>query len=205
MWLVKAALGNRYAVSVLALAIVVVGLVAAWMIPVDILPIFRSPAVQTLTFYTGMPSGVVEMNITNGTERAVGQADGTSLQESKSMVGVSIVRNYFRDDVNPNTALTQVNSLALANLRYLPPGTLPPIVLPFDPTATMPICMLSVSSDKLGERELQDIGRYQLRNAVQSVNGAVAPAVFGGKSRAVLAYVDRDKLEARGLSPVDVV
>src|SRR5207245_8933139 len=109
MWLIKAALGNRYAVSVLALAIVVVGVVAAWLIPVDILPIFRSPAVQTLTFYTGMPAGVVEMNLTNGTERAVGQADGTALQESKSMVGVSIVRNYFRDDVHPNTALTHVN------------------------------------------------------------------------------------------------
>lgn len=205
MWLVKAALGNHYAVSVAALAIVVLGVVAAWTIPVDILPIFKAPAVQALTFYPGMPAGVVEMNITNGTERAIGQADGTRRQESKSMVGVSVVRSYFRDDVDPNAALTQVNSLAIANLRYLPPGTLPPIVLPFDPTATMPICILSVSSDRLGEVELQDVAKYQLRNAVQAVTGAVAPAVFGGKSRAVLAYVDRDKLEARDLGPVDVV
>src|SRR5262245_32805131 len=205
MWLIKAALGNRYAVSVVALAIVVLGVVAAWSIPVDILPIFKAPAVQVLTFYSGMPAHVVEMNITNGTERSVGQANGTMLQESKSMVGVSIVRNYFRDDVDPNAALTQVSSLAFANLRYLPPGTLPPIILPFDPTATMPICVLSVASEDLGEAELQDIAKYQLRNAVQSVTGAVAPAVFGGKSRAVLAYVNRDKLEARDLSPIDVV
>ncbi|MBI3467704.1 MAG: efflux RND transporter permease subunit [Planctomycetes bacterium] len=181
MWLVKAALGNRYAVSVLALAIVVLGVVAVWTIPVDILPVFRAPAVQVMTFYSGMPASVVEKNITNRLERWTGQANGTILQESKSMVGVSIIRNYFSDDTDPNSALTQVNSLALSNLRYLPPGTLPPIVLPFDPTATMPIAILSISSGELGEGELQDVARYELRNAVQSVSGAVAPAVFGGK------------------------
>lgn len=205
MWLVKAALGNRHAVAVMALAIVVLGLVAVRQIPVDILPIFRAPAVQVMTFYSGMPAGVVEKNITNRLERWTGQASGTSLQESKSMVGVSVIRSYFSDDTDPNTALTQVNSLALSNLRYLPPGTLPSIVMPFDPSATMPTCILSVSSPTMGEGELQDIGRYELRNAIQAVRGAVAPAVFGGKSRAVMAYVDRDKLEARGLSPVDVV
>ncbi len=205
MWLVKAALGNRYAVSVFALAIVVMGVVAVYTIPVDILPTFKAPAVQSMTFYSGMPAGVVEKNITNRLERWTGQASGTQLQESKSMVGVSLIRSYFSDDTDPNTALTQVNSLAMSNLRYLPPGTLPPIVLPFDPTATMPIGILSVSSGELGEGELQDIARYELRNQVQAVPGAVAPAVFGGKVRAVLAYVNRDKLEAHDLSPVDVV
>lgn len=120
------------------------------------------------------------------------------------MVGVSVIRNFFSDDTDPNSALTQVNSLAMSNLRYLPPGTLPPIVLPFDPSATMPISILSVSSDAMGEGELQDIARYELRSAVQSVPGAVAPAVFGGKQRAVLAFVERNKLEMRGISPVEV-
>lgn len=205
MWIVRAALGNRHAVSVAALAIVLLGFVAVLQIPVDILPIFRAPAVQVMTFYSGMPAAVVEKNITNRLERWTGQASGTTLQESKSMVGVSVIRSYFSDDTDPNTALTQVNSLALSNLRYLPPGTLPSIVMPFDPSATMPTCILSVASPTLGEGELQDIGRYELRNAIQAVRGAVAPAVFGGKSRAVMAYVDRDKLEVRGLSPVDVV
>lgn len=205
MGLVKFALNNRHAVSVIAIAIVVLGLVAIWIIPVDILPIFRAPAVQVMTFYSGMPAGVVEKNITNRLERWTGQANGTVLQESKSMVGVSIIRNYFGDTTDPNSALTQVNSLALSNLRYLPPGTLPSIVLPFDPSATMPTCILSVSSEKHGEGELQDIGRYELRNVIQSVPGAVAPAVFGGKVRAIMAYVDRDKIEARNLSPVEVV
>src|SRR5262249_50832792 len=103
-----------------------------------------------------------------------------------------------------NGALTQVNSLALSNLPYLPPGTLPSIVMPFDPSATMPVCILSVASKQLGEGELQDVARYELRNQIQAVIGAVAPAVFGGKVRTIMAYVDRGKLEARGLSPIDV-
>jgi multidrug efflux pump subunit AcrB len=205
MGLVRFALNNRHAISVLAIAVVVLGGVAMWQIPVDILPIFRAPAVQVMTFYSGMPAGVVEKNITNRLERWTGQASGTVLQESKSMVGVSIIRSYFSDDTDPNTALTQVNSLALSNLRYLPPGTLPSIVMPFDPSATMPVCILGVASPTLGEGELQDIGRYELRSGIQSVQGAVAPAVFGGKTRAVMAYVDRDKIESRGMSPVDVV
>ena len=69
-------------------------------------------------------------------ERWTGQANGTARQESRSIVGASIVRNYFRGDVDPNGALTQVNSLALAAIPNLPPGTLPPVVLPFDPTST---------------------------------------------------------------------
>ena len=205
MGLVRGALRNRHAVSVVAIAMVVIGLVAVTKIPVDILPIFRAPAVQVMTFYSGMPAGVVEKNITNRLERWTGQASGTVLQESKSMVGVSVIRNYFSDDTDPNSALTQVNSLALSNLRYLPPGTLPSIVMPFDPSATMPTCILSVASRTMGEGELQDVGRYELRNQIQSISGAVAPAVFGGKSRAVMAYVDRGEMEARGLSPVDVV
>jgi len=130
MGLVSSALRNRHAVSVVAIAMVVIGLVAVNQIPVDILPIFRAPAVQAMTFYSGMPAGVVEKNITNRLERWTGQANGTVLQESKSMVGVSVIRNFFSDDADPNSALTQVNSLALSNLRYLPPGTLPSIVMP---------------------------------------------------------------------------
>lgn len=204
MGLVKGALKNPYAVSVICLVIVVLGLVSAMTIPVDILPIFRAPAVQSMTFYSGMPAGVVEKNITNRLERWTGQASGTIQQESKSMVGVSVIRNFFSDETDPNSALTQVNSLAMSNLQYMPPGTLPPIVLPFDPSATMPIAILSVASPAHGEGELQDIARYELRNAVQSISGAVAPAVFGGKQRAVMAFVDRNKLETRGISPVEV-
>src|SRR5262249_52689749 len=118
---------------------------------------------------------------------------------------VSIVRLYFRDDIDPSSALTQANSLALATLPGLPPNTLPPVVLPFDPTGTLPLGVLSVSSPDLSETQLQDLARVEIRNMVGGISGVVAPAVFGGKLRTILVYVDPIKLEARKLSPKDVV
>src|SRR5579863_9823715 len=132
--LIRASLANPYAVVVMSLAIAILGALALGKIPVDILPVFKSPAVQVLTFYGGMPADGIEKDITNRMERWTGQANGLKRQESRSILGASIVRNYFHDDQDPNGALTQVNSLALAVIPNLPPGTLPPVVLPFDPT-----------------------------------------------------------------------
>src|SRR6516164_11196083 len=111
--LIKASLNNPYAVTVTVLTLVVLGTLSISTVPMDILPVFRSPAVQVLTFYGGMPAASVEKDITNRMERWTGQANGTSRQESRSIIGASIVRNYFQNDVDPNGALTQVNSLSL--------------------------------------------------------------------------------------------
>ena len=105
------------------------------MIPADILPVYRSPAVQVLTFYGGMSATNVEADITSRMERWVGQAAGTRRQESRSIIGASVIRNYYSDDTDQSAALTQVNSLATAAIPNLPPGTLPPVVLPYDPTS----------------------------------------------------------------------
>src|SRR5262245_31473995 len=119
MGLVRFALKNPHAVSVVALLFLVVGAVSLVQIPVDILPTFKSPGVLVMTYYAGMPSNLVERNITNRMERWCGQATGVVRVESKSMVGVSIVRLYFRDDIDPAAALTEVNSLALSTLPTL--------------------------------------------------------------------------------------
>ena len=198
--LIRASLRNPYAVTVMALTIVLIGVLTITMVPIDILPIFRNPAVQALTFYGGMPAESIEKDITNRMERWTGQANGTRYQESRSIVGASIVRSYFQGDVDPNGALTQVNSLALSTLPNLPPGTLPPVVLPFDPTSTTPVCVIALDSKKETESILYDVGRYQVRNMVMGIAGAVAPVVFGGKIRAVMVYLDRD--EDAGPQPV---
>ncbi|OJW06982.1 MAG: acriflavin resistance protein [Planctomycetales bacterium 71-10] len=205
--LIRASLRNPHAVVVFCLTLVMLGFVAINLIPIDILPVFRSPAVQVLTFYSGMPAAGVEKDITNRMERWVGQANGTRRQDSRSIVGASVVRDYFRSGVDPNGALTQVNSLATAAIPALPPGTLPPVVLPFDPTGTTPVGILAVDSPDGSQNEsiLYDVGRYEVRNMVMSVNGAIAPVVYGGKIRAVMAYLDRQKMEARRLSPLDVM
>ena len=210
--LIRASLRNPYAVTVFSLTAVVLGVLCTTMIPVDILPVFKAPATQVLTFYNGMPATSVENDITNRMERWTGQAAGTQRQESRSIVGASIVRNYFFGEVDPNGALTQVNSLALSVLPNLPPGTLPPVVLPFDPTSSTPVCLVALDSQKggpsgrgWGESILYDVGRYEVRNMIMGIQGAVAPVVYGGKVRAVMIYLDRNKMQARGLSPLDVM
>ena len=203
--LIRGSLNNPYAVTVVSLTAVVFGVLSLRLIPIDILPVFKSPAVQVLTFYGGMPAEGIEKDITNRMERWTGQAAGTSRQESRSIVGASIVRNYYRSDIDPNGALTQVNSLASAAIPNLPPGTLPPVILPFDPTSTMPACIVALDSKTQSESILYDTGRYEVRNMIMAVPGAVAPVVYGGKLRAVMAYLDRAKLQARNLSPLDVM
>src|SRR5256712_9995225 len=113
--MVKAALRNPHAVIVLALTILVIGLTAISKLATDILPTFKTPAVQIVTFYPGMPAEVMEKDITTRLERWTGQSNGIARQEAKSMVGVSVVKDFFREDVDPNTAtaMSQVTSLAM--------------------------------------------------------------------------------------------
>src|ERR1700674_2029648 len=108
--LIRGSLKNPYAVTVMALAILVLGGLTLQKIPIDILPIFKSPAVQVLTFYGGMPAQGIEKDISIRMERFTGQANGIKRQESRSIMGASIVRNYFQEDQDPSGALTQINS-----------------------------------------------------------------------------------------------
>ncbi len=202
--MIRGALKNPHLIIVLALAVVVVGSVSYLRIPADLLPIFKTPAVQIVTFYPGMPPEVMERDIMSRLERWTGQSVGIEHQEAKAMLGVSVVKDFFREDISMDTAMAQVTSYAVSDMFYLPPGTIPPMVMPFDPTASVPLCLVSVSSPDMNEKELYDIAYFELRNRLQAIQGVIAPAVYGGKLRRILAYVDRDKLEARNLSLLDV-
>ena len=203
-WLVRVSVFNPYLVIVLCLFIALMGYVSLTMIPVDILPSFKTPAVQVLTLYPGMPTEIMERDITNRLERWTSQSEGIARQESRSMIGVSIVKNYFRDDIDPNTAFAQTTSYAMSDLYYLPPGTVPPMVMLFDPTAPLPTALLTASSDVLNEKEVYDLAYFNVRNMLSGSPGVIAPAVFGGKLRRIYAYLDRDQLHARNLSLMDV-
>ncbi|MFN5288879.1 MAG: efflux RND transporter permease subunit [Planctomycetia bacterium] len=196
---------SLYGIVVLAMLITVLGVVALISIPVDILPSFNTPAVQVLTYFQGMPAASVERTITNRIERWVNQAPGMSRIESRSLTGVSVIRATFRDGTNPNTALTMASSLALSTLPTLPPNTLPPVVLPFDPTATLPLGILVVRNPSMDESQIKDLARIELRNRLGGIPGVVAPVVVGGKDRTIMVYLDRDRMLARNLAPTDVV
>src|SRR5436853_35171 len=205
MGLIKASLRNPYMVAALVFMILVLGVLALVSIPKDILPVFKAPAVQVLTYFQGMPASSIEKTITNRIERWVNQSPGVLRVESKSVPGVSVVRLYFRDDIDPNGALTMTNSLALGTLPTLPPNTLPPVVLPFDPTGTMPLGILTVSNKDLDEAHVKDLARIDVRNMLGQVRGCVAPVVIGGKDRTVLIYLKPDRMRVRNVSPLDVV
>src|SRR5213593_5001263 len=173
--MVKAALKNPHAVIVLALAILVIGLTAIAKLPTDILPTFKTPAVQIVTFYPGMPAEVMEKDITTRLERWTGQSAGIARQESRSMIGVSIVKDFFHENIDPAAALAQVSSYAMSDLFYLPPGTIPPMVMPFDPTASLPLALVTVSSATFDETKLYDVAYFDLRNRLQGIPGVIAP------------------------------
>ncbi len=203
--MIRGALQYPYIVIVGVLIAMVMGVVSYQKLPADLLPTFTTPAVQIVTFYPGMPPEVMERDITSRLERWTGQSVGIEHQEGKSMLGVSIVKDFFREDISFDTAMSQVTSYAVSDMFYLPPGTIPPMVMPFDPTASVPLCLVSVSSPTMSEKELYDIAYFELRNRLQSVSGVIAPAVYGGKLRRILSYVNRERLEGRNLSPMDVV
>jgi multidrug efflux pump subunit AcrB len=203
-WLIRVSILNPYAVIVLALFILVIGFVCLTSIPVDLLPAYKTPAVQVLTLYPGMPADIVERDMTNRLERWTSQSEGIARQESRSMIGVSILKDYFRDDIDPNTAMSQVAALAISDMYYLPPGTIPPMVMLFDPTASLPTTLVAASSDTLNEKEVYDLAYFNVRNMLSGTPGVIAPAVFGGKLRRIYAYLDREKLQHHGLSLLDV-
>jgi multidrug efflux pump subunit AcrB len=202
--MIQTALRNPYLVIVVALAVLVLGVVSYQRIPADLLPMFETSAVQIVTFYPGMPPEVMEKDIMSRLQRWTGQSVGISHQEAKAMQGVCIVKDYFREGISMDTAMSQVTSYAMSDMFYLPPGTIPPMVMPFDPTASVPLCLVVVSNPQMDEQELYDIAYFELRNKLQSIQGVIAPAVYGGKLRRILAYVDGRKLEAYGMSLIDV-
>lgn len=204
MRLVRSSISNPYAIVVATLMTLILGGVCLSRLPKDLLPIFKTPAVQILTFYPGMPAEIVEKDMTTRLERWTGQSNGIARQESKSMIGVSIVKDFFRSDIDPNTAMSQVTSFAMSDLYYLPPGTIPPMVMPFDPTAAIPLALLTVQHPEMNETQLYDIAYFNLRNMLQGISGVIAPAVYGGTLRRIYGYVDPQKLAEKNLSAMDV-
>ncbi|MCH2115390.1 MAG: efflux RND transporter permease subunit [Pirellulales bacterium] len=197
-------LKNPYLVGVLAAAILVLGIFTYPKIPKDLLPIFETSAVQIVTFYPGMPPEIMEKDIMSRMQRWTGQSVGIEHQEAKAMTGVCIVKDFFREGISLDTAMAQTTSYAMSDMFYLPPGTIPPMLMPIDPTASLPLCLVVVDSPGMNEQQLYDIAYYELRNKLQSIQGVISPAVFGGKLRRIYAYMDPHRLEAYGLTLMDV-
>jgi len=193
-----------YLIIVICLITCVVGVTSLVRMPVDLFPPINIPVVVVATFYSGMPPEQVENDITGRFERFFTLGSGIDHIESRSLPGVSLIKVYFQPGVNADSAVTTIANLAMANLRRLPPGTLPPVVLKFD-ASSLPVCLITLKGEGLNEAKLRDLGQYDVRNQVANVPGASVPQPFGGRYRQIMVYVDPLKLEAHQLSVMDVV
>jgi multidrug efflux pump subunit AcrB len=195
---------NPYFIVVICLALLVVGVVSLARMPVDLFPAINIPEVVVATFYSGMPPEDIEFDITNPLERFFTLASGVDHSESRSLLGVSIIKVHFQPGTSADADVTQLSNLALADLKRLPPGTLPPVVLKFD-ASSLPVCLVTVSGEGLNETQLHDYAQFQIRNQIAVLKGAEIPPPFGGKYRQIMVYVDPYKMASRELSPMDVV
>lgn len=198
------AIRHPYFTIVVCLFICVLGITSLAQMPVDMFPPINIPVVLVATFYNGMPPEQIEADITDTFERFFTLGSGIDHMESRSMTGVSLIKIYFQPGTDANADVTNISNLAMADLRRLPEGTLPPVVMKVD-ASSLPVCLLAVDGQGLNETQLHDYLQFQIRNQIAGVPGATVPPPYGGKYRQIMVYVDPLKLQAHELSPMDVV
>jgi multidrug efflux pump subunit AcrB len=200
----KFALRYPFFIIMISLMVLLVGVVNVMSMPVDLFPSIDIPVVVVATFYSGMPPQRIEADITDTFERFFTLGANIDHIESRSLSGVSLIKIYFRPGTDANAALSNISNLAMADLRRLPSGTLPPVVLGMT-ASSQPICLVTLKGQGLNETQLKDLAQFQVRNQIANVPGASVPQPFGGRYRQIQIYVDPLKLEALNMSLMDVV
>jgi multidrug efflux pump subunit AcrB len=198
------AIKTPYLIVVACLIVAMLGAVGVARMPVDMFPAMNIPVVVVATFYSGMPPEQIEGDITYHLERFFTLASGIDHIESRSLSGVSIIRVYFQTNTNPDIDAATIANLAVSDMKDLPAGTLPPVVLKSD-ASSLPVCLVTMNGEGLTDGDLKDVAQNFVRNQLASVPGASIPQPFGGPWRQIQFYVDPYKLEARQISPMDVV
>lgn len=200
----KFALKHPFFILMLCLVAVLVGVTTVAEMPVNLFPKIDMPVVVVATFYDGMSPQQIEADITDTFERFFTYAPNIDHIESRSMTGVSLIKIYFRPGTSPSAALSSISNLAMADLRRLPPGTLPPVVLGMT-AADQPVCLVTLKGKGLSQMQLKDAGQFSVRDQIASVKGASIPDPYGGSYRRIHVLVNPLKLEAHNLSLNDVV
>jgi multidrug efflux pump subunit AcrB len=162
---------NPHFIIVVCLVLMVIGVTSLARMPVDLFPTINLPEVVVATFYSGMPPGDIETDITDPLERFFTLASGIDHMESRSLLGVSIIKVFFQPGTNADADVTELSNLALADLKRLPPGTLPPVVLKFD-ASSLPVCLVTLKGEGLNQTQLHDIGQFTIRNQIAVVQDA---------------------------------
>ena len=205
MWIVALALRRPYTFVVMALLILILTPVVVLRTPTDIFPEINIPVVSIIWNYQGLAPREMADRITSPTERALTTlVNDIEHVESQSLTGVAIVKIFFRPSANIQTALAQVTAASQTGLRFLPPGSTPPLIIQYS-ASSVPILQVGLSSKTLPEQQLNDLALNFVRTQLITVEGAAVPYPYGGKSRLVSVDLDTTALQAKHLTPVDVV
>ncbi|HLK88298.1 MAG TPA: efflux RND transporter permease subunit [Polyangia bacterium] len=205
MWIVRLALRRPYTFAVLALVLLILGPLVALTTPTDIFPNIDIPVVAMVWQYTGMSPDQMASRITVLSERSLTTTvNDIEHIESQSLTDRSVIKIFFQPKVNIATAVAQVTAIAQTQLRQLPPGTTPPLILQYN-ASSVPIIQLGLSGEGMSEQQLNDYGLNNIRTQLITVDGAGIPYPYGGKQRQIQIDLDLQALQARGLSPTDVV
>jgi multidrug efflux pump subunit AcrB len=205
MWIVRIALDRPYTFIVLAVLILVLSPVMILRTPTDIFPNIDIPVIAVAWQYTGMNPEELEGRITSPFERILTLAiDNIEHLESTTINGQAIVKIYLQPRASLDTANAQVTAASQAILRFLPPGTQPPIIINYS-ASSVPILQLGLSGDGLSEQQLNDLGQNFLRPQLVTVPGAVVPFLYGGKQRQIMVDLNPGLVQSKGLSPQDVL
>ena len=205
MWIVRLALRRPYTFVVMALLILIIGPLVIYRTPTDVFPDINIPVVSVIWGYTGLSADEIATRIVVGYERGLtATVNDIEHIESQSLNGLGVVKIYFHPNVRLEMAVAQVTALSQTVVRNDPPGTTPPFIITYD-ASSVPILQLALSGKDLSEQQLNDIGSNFIRSQLATVQGAVLPNPYGGKQRQVQVDLNMEALQAKGLSPNDVV
>src|SRR5215467_5256654 len=205
MWIVKLALRRPYTFVVVALLLLILGPIVIFRTPTDIFPNINIPVVSILWNYAGLNAQEMANRIVSLTERSLTTTvDDIEHSESQSLNGIAVVKVFFQPTAKIEKAIAQVTAISQTQLRQLPPGTTPPLVITYS-ASSVPIIQLALSGQKLSEQQLFDYGVNFIRTRLVTIPGVAIPYPYGGKQRQVQVDLDTNALQAKGLSALDVV
>src|SRR5450631_1985322 len=205
MWIVALALRRPYTFVVVALLLLILGPIVIYRTPTDIFPNINIPVVSIIWSYAGLSSQDMSNRIVTLTERTLTTTvDDIEHSESQSLNGIAVVKVFFQPNANISKAIAQITAISQTQFRQLPAGTTPPLVITYN-ASTVPILQLALSGQKLSEQQLFDYGVNFIRTRLVTIPGAAIPYPYGGKQRQVQVDLDTNALQAKGLSPNDVV
>src|SRR5579862_7291585 len=205
MWIVRLALRRPYTFVVMAILILAMGVISIFRTPTDIFPNINIPVVSIIWSFNGMVPKDIADRIVSVTERNMTTVvDNIEHVESQSLYGIAVVKVFLQPNASLDRAVAQITASSQTQLRLLPQGTTPPLIIAYS-ASSVPVMQMALSGNGLSEQQLNDYGLNFIRTQIITVPGASVPYPYGGKQRQVQVDLNTTALQAKGLSALDVV